>query len=677
MKLIQVKSRSILTIGILATMTALPGFADGVNDFALTKAIPADVFMTVHSRNHEGMEFLNRQFARVWEEVQAVRFDRDLKRFFKSIQQEGLPPGTEPEGFEEWWQQVYDLATAVDWAALGEREFAFAMKQTFPIAECVMLFMPPKDKVKESFDGLSGVAKTIVGFGPDILQLNTQELDGDVIHTLTIIPAPFPFVFTIANHKDVILVALGPTIAEQSLSLLRGEPGESFASSARFQEAFKKLPPPADSLTFVDMAKFFKQFRAYIDQLTQMAAAEAVQFEPASGQEQGESDVAEGAAEPQEQEEVQGSVPDQASQMKVWMALPGKILDELDVIEYIAEVSVTKGKLTTADTITVLRSDAKNRALYQILTNNKPLADPLKYIPESASEFSVMSGVDLKAFWKTLVRIIRNDTPVGPDFDAALEDLKAETGWDVEADLIGWIGGGMQSFSIQGPNPYSPGEFAFMLSVSDEAKGREIIERLMALLTPILAGQNGSIVDAELEGVEGFKTIVFPMLAMVGLSKPTIGIHDGWLFFGSSPDVIKTTLRVAAGEVPNVSKNERFLKEGIAPKGNVTALSFKDLTKLGEQIGGVLQMLPMISMGMPDIMKDPKMQTLMSIVSKVGRVVRKLDFFQSSSSRTTFEDNVFTTKVITTYREPPAPPAKPAPPTEETKPSGEPTEGSE
>ena len=670
MRIFQGHLRSMLTLGILAALAALPAVADGINDFTLTKAIPADVFVAAHSRSHEGMEFLNQQFKRVWDEVEAVRFDRDIKRFFKAIQQEGLPPGTEPEGFEEWWQQISDLATAVDWAALGKREFAMGVKQTFPVGEIVLLFMPPQDKVKESFEGLSGVAKTIVGFNPQLFQLNTQELDGDVIHTVTIVPAPFPMVFTIANHGDVILVAFGPTIAEQSLALLRGEPGECFANSARFQEAFKKLPPPTDAFSFVDMAKFFKQFRAFVDQATQLVLAEAMPPEPAPAETPAQEPAAEGEETPAP-ETAQAAAPDQAAQMKMWVALPGKILDEMDVLDYIAEVSITKDKLTTTETIAALRDDAKNRALYKIITNNKPLAEPLKYIPENASEFTVTSGVDLKVFWETLVRIIREDTPFGQEFLAQLESIKTEFGWDIEKDVFGWIGGGFQSFSIEGPTSYATGEFMFMLSVTDDAKAREILNRLLEMLTPLLAGQNGSIVDAEIQGAEGFKTIVYPMLAIAGLSKPTVGIKDGWLFFGSSPTVIKTAFDVAAGQIPNFSKNERFQKEGLTPKGNVTALSFKDLTKIGEQIGGVLQILPLMTMGMPDIMKDPKMQTMMSVVSKIGRVVRKLDFFQSSSAMTTFDGKLFHTKNITTYREPPAPPTKPIPATQENQPGGE------
>ena len=307
--------------------------------------------------------------------------------------------------------------------------------------------------------------------------------------------------------------------------------------------------------------------------------------------------------------------------------MPGKILGEFDIFDYSAAVITTKDKLTTTDAYTLLRADAASSDFYKVLTNNKPQKDPLKYVPAEAGEFSIWSGFDLKALWQIAVRIIENDVPDGAAIMAGIRGSKETTGWDIDADVFGWIGGGFQSFKVPGATPYSPGEFVLMLSVSDEAKAKEILDRLYALLEPVLMNQNGSIIDAEIEGAEGFKSVVFPMLAMVGLSKPTLGVSDGWLMLGSSPEIIKTAMQTAAGEIANFSTNERFMKEGIPANGNVVSLSFTDLTKLGDELGQVLQMAPMIGMMAPEVMKDPKMQSILSIVSKAGRVVRKLDFF--------------------------------------------------
>jgi hypothetical protein len=630
--------RKPLAVALVVSVLVPAAWAKGIEDFTLTKAIPADAFLAVHARDHDGKEFVNKQFARVWEEVQKVRFDKDIKRLFKSIQQEGLPPGTELEGFEEQWQQMYDLWTAVDWASLGKREFAAGVKLGFPTTEFVLLCMPPADQLKESFEGLGGVLTTLVQMNTEMFQLTTQEDGETVIHNAAIVGAPFPLALTLARHQDVILIGFGPTMPEQTLALLRGEGGEPLAASARFKEAFKRLPPPTDELMFFDIARFFTQIRTVIDGAIQAAAPAA----PAEGEEGHE-------------------------EFNQWKVLPGKIVDALDIFEYSAEVVTTDGMKRTADSLTVLRDDAKSRALYPVVTGNKPLTEPLKYVPQGAGEFSAWSGVDLPALYQAIVKIIGEDVPNGAEVIAELNGMKEQTGWDIESDVVGWIGGGFTTFSVPGPTAYSPAEFVIMLSVRDEAKAREVLGRLFALLEPMLVNQNGSIVDAEIEGAEGFKSVIFPLLAMV-MSKPTVGVKDGWLILGSSPDIIATAAKVASGESPNFSKNERFLKEGIQPEGSVTSLSFTDLTKLGEELGGALQMVPMVGMMAPDLMKDPKMQSLLSMVGKAGRVVRKLDFFQSSAARTTFDGKAFVTKSITTYREPPVPTKpKPAGTSAETK----------
>lgn len=627
MKSILGGKRNILAVAVALTVVLPAAWAQGMDDFKLTKAIPADAFLAVHARDHAGLEFVQKQMERVWAEVEKQRFDRDVKRIFKGMLQQGQPPGTELEGFEEQWQQMHDLWTSVEWSNLGKREFAMGMKLAFPLPEFVMLMRPPEDKLKESFDGLSGVAKTVAELDPNALKLTTEERGNTVIHKIAFADAPFPLGLTLARHDDVILFGFGPTMAEQSLALLRGEGGEALATTARFRGAFKMLPPPTDELVFLDMAKLMGQGRAWAEGVLGMAAGAA----PLEGE------------------------PGYEDYQKI-QALPGKLIDAFDMFEYSASVCTTEGMKSTADAVVVLREDAASHALYPVIAGNKPLSNPLKYVPKTAGDFSATSGVDLLALYKAAVKIIREDVPNGGEMVAQLEALKdAETGpgIDVEQDIVGWIQGGFIRYSVPGPTPYSPAEFVFMLSVRDEVKAREMIARLVGMVEPMLAEQSGSVVDAEIEGTEGFKSVVVPMLAMFGLTKPTVGVKDGWLFLGSSPNMIATSLEVAAGKAADFSQNERFQKEGIPPDGKVTALSFTDLTKLGEELGQMLQMAPMIGMMAPDVMKNPLAQGVLNMVGKVGRVVRKLDFFQSTASRTTFDGKTLVMKTVTTYREPP------------------------
>ncbi|MFQ5805648.1 MAG: hypothetical protein ACE5I3_04275 [Phycisphaerae bacterium] len=650
MKSILARMRTIPAVVVALTVVLPAAWAEGIDDFKLTKAIPADAFLAVHCRDHAGKEFINKQYERVWAAVEKERFHVDLKRLFKALQQKQVEPGAQLEGFDEQWQQIRDLCASVEWSSLAKREFAMGMKLAFvgiPIPEFVMLMVPPEDKLKDNFEGLSGILKTVVELDPNMIKLATEEAGHTIIHRVALADSRFPVGLTLARHNDVIIIGFGFTMAEQALALLRGEGGAALASTPRFQEAFKKLPPPTDALSFVDVAKLMKQVRAMISKGTEMAEAAA----PPEGE------------------------PGYEDYVK-WKALPGKIIDALDLWEYEAAVKTTDGMLLTGDTVTVLRDDAKSRALYPVLYGNKPISDPLKYVPENAGEFSVTSGIDLPALYAAVVRIIREDVPRGEELIAHLEALKDEEtglGIDIEKDIVAWIGGSLISFSVPGPTPYSNPEYVFMLSVRDEAKAREMVDRLLGMVEARLgqlggagpqgrsAQQSGSVVDAEIEGAEGFKAVVFPMLSMLGY-QPVVGVKDGWLFVGSSPGAITATVEVAAGKAENFAKNERFRKEGILPESGVTALSFTDLSKLGEQLGQLLTMVPAIQLAVPDLAKDPVMRSVLSMVGKLGRVARKLDFFQSSASRTTFDGKIEVAKKITTYREPPVI-TKPKPPT--------------
>ena len=616
--------------------------AEGFEDFQLTKAIPADAFLAIGSRDHAGREFVNKQVERLWEAVRKAHFERDIKRLWRAAEKAKLQPGEELVGFDEKWQHVNDLISAVGWSELGKREFAFAMKQGFPTPDLIFLMMPPADQAKADFEGLFGLMKELAALGENTFQLLDQDDGETLIRKLAMAGAPMSL--TLALHDGVIMVAFGTTMPEQVLALLRGEGGECICSTDRFKGAFAQLPPPTDGYVYYDSQLFFNQLRSTIAMALQMAAAGA----PAEG-------------EPGYEE------------FKRWTALPNKIIAAVDLLDYAAAVSRTEGKRTTTEAVAVLRDGAESCELYPVLFNNRPMAEPLKYIPAEASEFSVSTGLDLHALYKAVVKFLKNDIPEGDEVLAQIEALKdAETGpgIDIENDYIAWIGGRFISFKVPGPTPYSSDEFVLMLSVKDAAKAQATLDELLALAEPLLLQQQGAIEPAEIEGVEGFKSVVLPSLMMFGLSKPTLGVRGEWLYLASSPTILETVFAVAAGKAPNISTSERFQQEGLMPTGPVTSVSFTDLTKIGEQLGQILSMVPMIGMmAAQQGQSNPALQALISMAGRAGRVVRKLDFLLSSAGRTTFDGKVLRTTEYINYREPPTR-RKPKP---ATKPSEEQT----
>ncbi len=626
------KARPSLLVAACLCLAAPAAWAVSPKEFQLSKAIPTDVYVAVCARSHPGQEFLNTQVARVWAEVEAVRLDRDFKRLFKSMAQQS---GGTAEEFDAQWQQMTDLCTSVNWSALAGREFAFCLRLGFPTVEFAMLMLPEEGKSKECFDGLGNVAKSLIGLAPGAFDLQTTDEGDTTVHKIGVVGAQFPISFTLARHGETIVIGFGSTLMEQVWLQLGSDGSGGLVASERFTKAIASVAEPEDEFAFFDIARMMTQIRGMLDQVIQMASASM----PAEGTPQYE-------------------------ELMVLKTLPGRMIDAVDIFEYMVSTSVTKDKQTTGEMALLLKDDAKDKPLYPVLMGNKGFAEPLKYIPNDVGNFWVTSGVNLAALYQEVVKFIRTNVPDGEEIVAGLAQFKEETGFDLEQDIVGWMEGRMISFSVPGPTPYSPGEFVMMISVSSEDRARGLLDRVVEKVQPMLAGDGqsqpmASIRDAEIEDAPGFRSVIVPTFAMFGLNAPTIGVKDGWLMIGSSPEILTRAFAVAAGTEENFGANERFQKEGIVPKGEVIGLGFEDLTKLGEELGQVLQMVPMIGMMAPDVMKEPVARAAIDIIGKFGRVVRKLDFFQSSASVSTLDGNLLRTRMLTTYREPPAPPKKP------------------
>lgn len=601
---------------LLAAACALPAWAGGIDDFSLTRAIPADAFLAVHTRNHEGLTFLNKQYQRVWQALASSRIDRDIRRMIKDLTKE---QGQDPEEFERVWQQITDLLAGVDWATLSEREFAFAMKLEFPAPEMVMLFKPKAETIGDSFTGLAAMLKELAKLDEENLQF-AEDKQGDLeTRKLTATGMPSNYGLMVARYKDTLLVAMGSGWVEQSLAMLAGKGGEPLAKSARFQEAFKKLPVPTDELVFYDAARMMTGLR----DVFKKAIAES------------------GAAEPEEGQ------PDPQK-------LLTRVLDAFDMFDYIASVATTKDKQTVGESICVLKADAAKHALYPALFGNPPIKEPLKYIPKSASDVSVSSGVDLQKFYAEAIKFVREEIPDAEAHLAEWEAQQEQWQFNVDKDLLSWLAGDMCEFKIPGATAFSPGEFCMMFGVRDEKKAAETIQRGMDALAPLLQQQSGLVEEIKVAGSAGFHAINHPFIGMLGLKEPTLGVKDGMLFFASSPKVIELALDTAAGKSENFGKNERFLKEGLPPASNVVSLSFSDTTEMGKNIGQGLRMAPMLAqMAGPEMGKNPAMKAIFQILGKLGPVFDKLDFLLSTAEQSTFDGKVVKSKSVTNYREPP------------------------
>lgn len=630
-----IRLRSFTTLLALAAMFAASFAAPalgGLSDFKLARAIPADVFLAIHSRDHQGQEFLQKQLARVWTELEAQHLEQDIQKMFKGLMQEdaAASQAADTSQFDAQWQQISDRIGAIDWAALFGPENALAMKVEFPAVQFVLLTNPKEGQAQSVFDSLSALVKHLIGMAPPGKILLATEGDGAVVvHRVSFAEMPFPFGITLARHNEVVVVGMGSTLPEQALSLLRGESGPTLASTERFQAALKDLPAPEDSVTFFDADKMFKQMKGLLDQVMQQ-------------------------------------IPPDGGPTAEQRALPAKIMHELDLFDYVAGVSTTSGMQTTAESVAAVKADASGKMFYKAFFGGGTLDNPLKHVPKNAANFSAMAGLDLMALYRGALDFVKKEIPDGAAHIQEFETQKQNLPFDLEKDVLALIGGKFISFSMPGKSAYSPGDWVLMLSVKNAEHAKAKLDELVTFGEGMMKQQQmGTINAATLQHGANFRTVASPMLMMMpGMASPTFGIQGEWLILASAPKAIDTSLASAAGSEPNFSENERFQKEGVKlDVSGLCAASFSDMTKLGDELSAALGMLPMMGMMMQDIYKNPVGRTVMTIVPKLSKVAKKLDFYQSSSARTTTDGRVIRSLSVMNYREPPVatPPASESP----------------
>ena len=327
------------------------------------------------------------------------------------------------------------------------------------------------------------------------------------------------------------------------------------------------------------------------------------------------------------------------------------------MIDYVAEVSYTDDHATYKETIAVLGPNAKDSALYKLIAADDALDDFAQYLPKETESFYLSAGGDLNGLYEFVKGTLHAGGPAGEELWAKWLDLQKQIGFDVERDLLSWVGGGMVNVTLAGGK-----DSVFMLEVRDEDVAREKVgaalefgaTQLMELAAqnPMLAMMSVRTSPVADEALEGFEHIYFAMSP-----QPLVwGVRDGYLIFGSSARATKLCLETGRGEHPNIRENERVMSELILPDGPFDAMSLTDQRRLGKDMSELIGMMSM-GVGMagafiPDKEAKQVVMRLASIAQKFVPVVQKIDFIKSTATCTTFDGAHWRTKAVTHYFSP-------------------------
>ena len=336
------------------------------------------------------------------------------------------------------------------------------------------------------------------------------------------------------------------------------------------------------------------------------------------------------------------------------------MVDNVGFLDYTAGVEATDGYNATMESIAVLVPDAKKRPIYGVFGNRAPLTDFDRYLPQETVSFSISQGIDVVKLYEFIEDTIRLVGPMGEEILAKWEGIQKQIGLDVRKDVIGWIDGDSISMTLA-----DDGGTVSLIKVIDEETARvkiaaaiefsatkltELVRQNPAMMAlNMLRMRSMPVNDERLEGFQSLRFAVSP--------EPIIwGVADGFLIVGSSVDAIALSMATARGEHPNIRNIERVMSEALVPDGPFAAVSFTDMRNLGQGMEEGLGIAAMVTGMAGAFIPEPKVQPVVTkisgILGKLAPVVRKIDFYKSKASCTTFDGKMWRTRAVTHYFSP-------------------------
>lgn len=337
-----------------------------------------------------------------------------------------------------------------------------------------------------------------------------------------------------------------------------------------------------------------------------------------------------------------------------------RVTSSMRIMDYAATVERTEGYATHMESLAVLVPDARKNPFYAVLGQRPPVTDCTRYLPEETASFSVSSGVDCGALYKFIEDSVRDAGPVGEEMLQKWAEIQKQIGVDVQRDVVAWLDGQIINVTLEGERGS-----VWLVKVKDEETARAKVGAALEFLStqlsdaiakqPALAGlamlaiHTSAVEDPRLAGFQNVHCAFSP--------QPGVwGVADGYLVFGTSAEAAALCLATARGEHPNVRKNARVMSEALLPDGPVDSVSLADQRGLGEEIAkgiGIVSMVSgMLGAFIPEPSVRPVITRLAGILAKLTPVVRKINFYKSTASQTTFDGLAWRTRTVTHYFSP-------------------------
>ncbi|MCB9851524.1 MAG: hypothetical protein H6819_00390 [Phycisphaerales bacterium] len=627
--------KSIFYLAILAAIpAAIPARAVAETDFSkfgLSRAAPADAFITVAARGNPERDFLKEY----WGGVSQAFWESGIVTDLWDMVTEEVPDENLAE-IEELKERFTELCGKVGWDELFEKEMLYSGRfanlgpSAPPMYEGMVLGrMKDTETASKNYEAVHAILTELAKLTeakpdvPNLVVTTESRKDGLTLAKASFAEIPF-MEFNVGLRKDVIIITFGsPKILADALANLSDDKeAKRIVETPRFASAFSKLPAAEDTLVFFDVERMMSTFRGMATMIEKMGG-------PAGD-----------------------NADSQPSEQAMVGKILGQILSDASIVDYMATVQWTDGHRAFAETRTAVRDGGTSSPLFNVIGGNKSIDDFAKYVPREATSFSVSSGFDIAALYDYLVNFIEKNIPDGKDAIAEWNRLQQEQfKLDVKKDILSLIEG--TSFSVSLGN-----DSVAMTRLTDEKKADAQIKRLVDFIKQNVGPDQGlSFVPVKVGPEQELLQLSHPMLMLQGAS-PVFGCADGYFIISSSSSAVKTCLLTGRGKHANIKESGPWKAQALMPDGPVSNITFTNQSNMAQELQQQISMLSMgigfLQIGVPNM--PPPAQKIVTAASKILPkllpVAGKMNFFKSKAGYTTFDGSAWTTRNVQNYKSP-------------------------
>ncbi|GJM27060.1 MAG: hypothetical protein DHS20C16_34750 [Phycisphaerae bacterium] len=596
------------TIACLLNLLAGPVLADPKPKDSLAQYVPEDVWLYSYSWRTPDRDRIFAHWDEVMGALKTCGIDQEIRRaIYTTIPDEKKPT------FDQKWDEVTTAFGAVEWIDLVCDDIVFAERLKSVVPDLIVIARPKPDTLQENVKALAGIFDLFNSYvtGKPVpakihgrlriwsIESNQRDIGLHFLHL-----------------DDKIALVFGQSALADVRSLMLGEKKiASFQNNAKFKRAAKEVPAGGFSITFLDVDAVFK----WVSKLPALILGKH----------------------------------DHAPPVETIAGVITAITKQVDFIDYIVMSQEIRGDKQIQHTVARIKSDCCEKPCAKAASQQKPISNFARYIPVEAKSYVVSSMIDLRMIYDTILDIVKTQIPDGDQICEKWAQAQRDIQFNVRGDLLDWVSGEfvVTAFPPAKPNPFAKEEAVALFRIRDAELARVKIPKLIERGVTFFknSGQDLSVTPATSLPVDGFQNVTIPTMVMF-VGTPCLGIWDDWFVLGTSEQAVALVMKTAAGDHPSIKKNERFIQEGLYTEEPIVGATFTNLTNIGQELSAAFFGFGFAAGMMPNEPELAPAKAILGSFVRLGPVVNKIDFLSSSSTLTTFKDNVWHSKSVTTYK---------------------------